>query len=127
MRRTYRWAIALVVAAHASAFAAADPEKGWEARYQKSVASPKGKDYQGQASLAIWGDMSIMKECAPPNAPNPPPVKVYAEILRDGRVGKIEAFPNSKAGACIANRVRATRFPKPPAAPLVVKLDLKFI
>ena len=127
MRYLIWGAVTLGLALPAVSQPKADPEKAWESRYQKSVATAKGKDYQGQASLVIWGDMSILKECAPPKDPNPPPVKVYAEIFRDGKVGKIVAFPPSKAAECIARRVQATKFPKPPTAPLVVKLDLKFI
>jgi hypothetical protein len=127
MRNFICLAIAWGLALPASSQPKADPEKAWETRYQKTVATAKGKDYQGMASLAVWGDMSIMKECAPSNAPNPPPVKVYAEIFRDGKVGKVVAFPASKAAECIARRVQATKFPKPPTAPLVVKLDMKFI
>ncbi len=96
-----------------------------EARYQKSISTPQGKEYEMKAVQAFWGDASFMRECAPPNTPIAEPLTIYFEVKPDGGMGQLVIHPETKVANCIAKNVKNRRFPTPPKD-YVVKIDLKF-
>ena len=99
--------------------------KSLEARYQKSISTPHGQEYEMKAVQAFWGDASFMRECAPPNTPIAEPLTIYFEVKPDGGMGQLVLNPETKVATCIARHVKNRRFPKPPFD-YVVKIDLNF-
>jgi len=99
--------------------------KTLETRYQKSISTPQGKEYEMKAVQAFWGDASFMRECAPPNTPIADPLTIYFEVKPDGGMGELVISPETKVASCIAKNVKNRHFPKPPSE-YVVKIDLNF-
>lgn len=99
--------------------------KTLEARYQESITTPHGKEYEMKAVQAFWGDASFMRECAPPNSPIAESLTIYFEVKRDGGMGELIINPKTKVANCIAKNVKIRQFPKPPNE-YVGKIDLQF-
>ena len=99
--------------------------KTLEARYQKSISTPQGKEYEMKAVQAFWGDASFMRECAPPSTPIADPLTIYFEVKRDGGMGELVISPETKVANCITKHVKNRHFPKAPNE-YVVKIDLNF-
>ena len=96
-----------------------------EARYQKSISTPQGKEYEMKAVQAFWGDASFMRECAPPNTPIAESLTIYFEVKPEGAMRQIVISPDTNIANCIVRNVKNRSFPNPPKD-YVVKIDLKF-
>jgi hypothetical protein len=116
------WPVLLTLVA-CSAYGA--DSRTFEARYQKSISTPQGQEYEMKAVQAFWGDAGFMRECAPPNTPIAEPLTIYFEVKPDGGMGQLVISPETKVANCIVKNVKNRRFPKPPND-YVVKIDLNF-
>ncbi len=116
------WPMLLAMAAFS---AHGSDTKTLETRYQKSISTPQGQEYEMKAIQAFWGDAGFMRQCAPPNAPIPESLTIYFEVKADGDMGQLVISPETKVANCIAKNVVNRHFPKPPKD-YVVKIDLEF-
>ncbi len=92
---------------------------------RQCISEPGGQEYERTAIKAFFGDVSFMRECAPPDAPIAESFTIYFQVLTTGRMGEIYFFPETPVAACVGRRVIDKTFPTP-KRPFMVKVPLSF-
>jgi len=92
---------------------------------QLCISERGGRKYELEATKAFFGDLSFLRECAPPDAPVADSFTIYFQVLTNGRMGEIYFFPETPVATCVRRHVIDKTFPRP-TRPFVVKIPLSF-
>ena len=93
--------------------------------HEEFIANENGRSYANLAVGQFWGDISFMRQCAPPDSPVPESFDIFYIVTIDGAIESIHLFPETKTGKCIKENVKTRAFNKPPTK-FVGHIEMEF-